>query len=412
MLLRIKEKISTIAILHFVLKCVYHQFLYAGAFLKEFFLLVKSYFPLKKLLNGEKCYNLYFMHRGGGGNEVYVQNILRGKSDYILLRNMRFFNDREIYRLEFGENKPKLFVSLKKIARLNGIVRNVFIENLWGYKHLEAVLKFIANFSARIVFKVHDLYSLCYNGNMVKNNAYCGLTCNDSCSLLINNRVYNPSEWRCLWRDFFACVDEFVFFSQSTKDIFSLIYKIPDEKMTIKPHNMDYFKTLAIKNLPAKMNVGVFGIIDSDAKGLSILKKFAEFSIGKDYKICMNGAVGESNLDVFCRNDNFVQYGKYKKEDIYERLVSQKIGVVFFTSICPETFSYVVSELMLTGIPIACFDIGAQAEKIKKYPLGRIITNYSCESILDELKECYKRGLEYYSSLNRERKERGAIDVK
>ena len=67
---------------------------------------------------------------------------------------------------------------------------------------------------------------------------------------------------------------------------------------------------------------------------------------------------------------------------------------------------------MLTGIPIACFDIGAQAEKIKKYPLGQIITNYSCESILDALNVCYKRGLEYYSSLNRERKERGAIDVK
>ena len=51
-------------------------------------------------------------------------------------------------------------------------------------------------------------------------------------------------------------------------------------------------------------------------------------------------------------------------------------------------------------------------QKIKKYPLGQIITNYSCESILDTLNVCYKRGLEYYSSLNRERKERGAIDVK
>ena len=36
----------------------------------------------------------------------------------------------------------------------------------------------------------------------------------------------------------------------------------------------------------------------------------------------------------------------------------------------PETFSYVVSELMQMDIPIISFDFGAQGEKLKHYEKG------------------------------------------
>ena len=88
----------------------------------------------------------------------------------------------------------------------------------------------------------------------------------------------------------------------------------------------------------------------------------------------------------------------YSPDEIYSRIVEQQIGVVFFTSIWPETFSYLVSELISIGIPIACFDIGAQAEKVRTYHLGEIIPDYSSQSILKTLTACYEKGREFYTA--------------
>ena len=59
--------------------------------------------------------------------------------------------------------------------------------------------------------------------------------------------------------------------------------------------------------------------------------------------------------------------GRYKVSELDKIIMEQGISAVLFPSICPETFSYTVSELIHVGIPVACFNLGAQAEKIKGY---------------------------------------------
>ena len=39
-------------------------------------------------------------------------------------------------------------------------------------------------------------------------------------------------------------------------------------------------------------------------------------------------------------------------------------------SVWPETFSYTTHEALATGMPVYCFDIGAQAEAVKLAPNG------------------------------------------
>lgn len=392
----VKTKIGRCKILYAILAKIYHAPLAFAALAKRNFLLFKSHSAFRALLASGKKYELFFIHCLGGGTEVYVKNILRGKTDYIIFRSYNILGIQEIYSLEVCGIKTPMFIGRNDIISLNKIAGAVFVENLCGYGDFEYVLKTIAAFSAKISFKVHDFYSACPKVNMIRNFRYCGVTCDSSCVNDVGGRPYSPEQWRTIWGTFFERVDEFFFFSESSEKILCSIYKIPKEKIKLKPHDMGYFAPKVISNLPKDLNIGIFGSITSEAKGFSVVKSFAEFSRGKDYKIFLNGLICELDLDVFGKNENFVQCGPYKVEEIYDRLVSQKIGVVFFSSVCPETFSYVVSELMLTGIPIACFDVGAQAEKIKKYPLGKIIPDFSNESILKTLRECHAIGREKY----------------
>ena len=43
--------------------------------------------------------------------------------------------------------------------------------------------------------------------------------------------------------------------------------------------------------------------------------------------------------------------------------------MVLFSSVCAETFSYVVSEVIALDLPLVGFPIGAQGEKIANYIL-------------------------------------------
>ena len=54
---------------------------------------------------------------------------------------------------------------------------------------------------------------------------------------------------------------------------------------------------------------------------------------------------------------------------------------------CPETFSYTTSEALNMGLPVACFNIGAPAERIQDKKNGIIISKINAKSSLDEITE-------------------------
>jgi glycosyltransferase involved in cell wall biosynthesis len=68
-----------------------------------------------------------------------------------------------------------------------------------------------------------------------------------------------------------------------------------------------------------------------------------------------------------------------------------KPTVFLFPSICPETFSYVVQELMHFGFPIVAFNIGAPAERLKRYKNATLIKHpSSSKNILNKLINLHK----------------------
>ena len=101
---------------------------------------------------------------------------------------------------------------------------------------------------------------------------------------------------------------------------------------------------------------------------------------------------GELNPACMVTAPNIHYQGRYEISKLDNVIEEQGISTVLFPSICPETFSYTVSELIHVEIPIACFDLGAQAEKVSTYKYGQIIADSSNESILSALKAAYEKG--------------------
>ena len=77
--------------------------------------------------------------------------------------------------------------------------------------------------------------------------------------------------------------------------------------------------------------------------------------------------------------------GRYRHEDLVDLIEKNQINMFLFPSIWPETFSYVVAELMALHVPIVAFDLGAPAERLRTYALGRLCKDISARAALDTL---------------------------
>ena len=59
-------------------------------------------------------------------------------------------------------------------------------------------------------------------------------------------------------------------------------------------------------------------------------------------------------------------HGKYSRPQLPGLLEKYGVSVILIPSVWPETFSFTTSEALLLGYPVICFDIGAQAERVKQ----------------------------------------------
>ena len=95
----------------------------------------------------------------------------------------------------------------------------------------------------------------------------------------------------------------------------------------------------------------------------------------------------------FTNCSNYVDHGIYNKRDLPKLLNDNKIDLVLLLSICPETFSYVLSEVEFAKIPCLAFDIGAIGNRIKKDKIGWTIPyNSSYKEIEEKISKIFNDG--------------------
>ena len=63
--------------------------------------------------------------------------------------------------------------------------------------------------------------------------------------------------------------------------------------------------------------------------------------------------------------------GVIKRQEVYERIAAARCQLAFLPSVCPESFMFTLSIVMASGLYTVCFDLGAQASRLRDGAGGR-----------------------------------------
>lgn len=254
------------------------------------------------------------------------------------------------------------------------------------------------------IISIHDFYSVCPLINkMYDNKRYCGEPTNEECNkclLKVANIKGNMiSEWREEWKKLFKICNKIIAPSEACQKEILLTYK--DLNIKIIEHGVDLTKTNSQKDIANKktLNIAFLGAIGI-IKGSNILYDL----IKRKYK--------GINIHLFGMFDRVIPksykkrikiYGKYKREDLPKLLSDNDIDLICLISICPETYSYTLTESVSCGVPVLVNNLGALKERVERDNLGWTIDldcNNPSKKLIDKIYEIKSKPSEYQTKVN------------
>lgn len=369
--------------------------------LKFYIKCLKSYKGILKIfykLNKHKGrIDLYFNHSLGGGAEIFFEEQLK-EQDTLTLCIRPYENDFYTINLyEKGIKAPNfIFKNFDYlIQKFRKLKINIFINNLVDYKQIKNIIKFITELKNNnpVYLMLHDYYCICPSLCLLNiEEKFCELpelsvckTCYPTTPIPvleqeIRNEFKDIEQWRDLWFKFLSeYIDEITVFSKSSKEILTKVYPDLEHKVKVKPHVVKSLEKIPFKK-NNEINIAVLGNLNLIQKGKNIITQMAaviEKTNLTNVKITVIGNYNEQN--------HIKVTGHYNREDVRNLLIENETDIIFISSICPETYSYTTSEAISSGLPVACFNIGAPAERVKLYDKGLIISQINPQIALDEI---------------------------
>ena len=244
---------------------------------------------------------------------------------------------------------------------------------------IDEILLVKTSLNAKVRFLLHDHYCMCPRIALVdSDDKYCNSEyCQESCVRCVKRGgakygEFSPDtdiiKWRFAFQKLFQACDEIRAFSNDTLNRVKRIYPVGDVYKLVPHGDLGYLPRVNVKQSEC-ITIGVFGaigVIKGRKEVLALSQYLSQNNISAN--IVVVGNLADCPEDLL----NITVTGQYKRADLPKIVERRKINVAFVSSICPETFSFVTQELIMLGLPVVCFNIGAQAERVSKYNRGRI----------------------------------------
>ena len=246
--------------------------------------------------------------------------------------------------------------------------------------------------AAPIYCYVHDYYAACPSFNLIDwRERYCGVPdtqiCNRQCLPQINNMFVRSQAqsdivaWRREWEQLLLVAREVRFFSQASFEILLKAFpKLPVESCLVSPHRIEAVSPTRLH--PRGITIAIVGDLNM-AKGAKRVRDLCDHiaRTNAPVKVVIVGTIDEPLDHRFVR-----MIGPYDSSRLGTILSKAGAGVAFFPSIWPETFSYVVSELIQQRLPVVAFDLGAPAEHLASCAQAALVPlDASPAAVLSEL---------------------------
>ena len=270
----------------------------------------------------------------------------------------------------------------------------VHFNHLIGYPL--SLPHFARAYGSKVVFSLHDYYSLCVNFNLIgMESRYCAIperpaeTC-DIC--LERTKGFSPgSQARRLrfLRHAFEMVDTVLVGSQSSADIFHAMFPHMRDRTAILPPPIELpSKVAGPRDIDANtgiLNVAILGNFTPEKGSEAALRLFRQTK-GLPIAFHVFGRVDESSRrDIEALESPQVRvHGPYAPGRFPPALLTCTVGL--FLSPWPETYCMTLTEAQFLGIVPIVTAIGAQAERVIDGHDGFHVPIDDSDAVLDILK--------------------------
>jgi len=346
---------------------------------------------------------LYVTHSWGGGIPVYISDLQYILSDQYNLFTLKCSHGKVVLGfpgcdedvlcytlpsrmglLEISDDGYSKVIKLILQAYDIDLVHvNITLSHSFDLYHVAHKL------NIPVVYTVHDYFYICPTFHLVdKNGKFCDL-CeygkeDEECLRghpYINSKKFNKDELH-IWRSEFLkvkdIIKQYVFPSNSCKELFSSFYNIHSDLCRVIPHGASLtHKKGGGKTENKELRIGILGTMLKH-KGESLYEEILENTNPDRFKFYHFG-------DGELKSDKLINVGAYNRSSLYDLLSNNNIDVILLLSTWPETFSYTLSETFIAGIPPIVTNLGALAERVEKYSSGWIVDYESPEEICNLL---------------------------
>ncbi|MBH1973905.1 MAG: glycosyltransferase [Rhodobacteraceae bacterium] len=175
-------------------------------------------------------------------------------------------------------------------------------------------------------------------------------------------RKVSLADWQAAWGRLMAVANTTVF-SESSRAIFSAVYPQAAARIRVEGHELlaAIPRISASRAADGRPVIGVLGNIGQQ-KGAAVVQQLSR-DLARDP--CA-GLVVIGHLDpAFRLSPPARVHGSYELRDLPGLVARYGISAWLIPSVWPETFSFTTHEALATGLPVFCFDLGAQGDAVR-----------------------------------------------
>lgn len=334
---------------------------------------------LARLSRSTKPRIVFVGHHWGGGVTKHIQDLsqLIESDCEVLLLKPSAKNGVELRWLRSDEECAVYFNFPDQQTDLIELLRSIGTTRL-HYHHVhglpQAVLRLPEFLDLAYDCTLHDYFPICpqYNLNTVQGR-YCGEPDLAGCTACLAER---PAQWGLsitAWRECFKLfllrADRVIVPTQDVAqrmhryfhDLKVQVIAHPDDRVRIRFSSpTSYRKILILGGLSKMKGLHLVEACAIDARDRHLPLSFRILGFTEE----PIKQWPEVNLSI---------HGQYREEELLNLLAIERGDLILLPSQVPETYSYVLSAAMTSGLPILAARIGALVERLSDYPLAQFI---------------------------------------